>query len=174
MASLSSFAIPIVLGSVFLWGIIRGIDVFGTFLEGASQGLKTVVSIIPALVCLLTAISMFKISGALDVLVHNFTPLAGILGVPPDLLPLALLRPLSGSGAMVLFRDILTSYGPDSFIGRAASVLEGSSETTFYTIAVYFGATTVKKTRHTVTASLVADFAAMVFSVLAVRLFFGG
>ena len=173
MQSFSNFVVPAVIGGIFLWGLCRGVNVFDAFLEGAREGLGTVVSILPALVCLLTAVSMFKAAGALDVLVHSLAPLARAAGIPGEVLPLALLRPISGSGAMVLFKDILDTYGPDSFAGRVASVLEGSSETTFYTIAVYYGATGVKKTRHTLAASLTADFTTLVVSVLAVGIFLG-
>ena len=161
---------PMVIAGIFLWGLSRGQDVFALFVEGAGEGLKTAASIIPALVCLLTVVSMFKASGALDVLTSTLAPLAEAVGFPRQVLPLALLRPLSGSGAMVLFRDILETWGPDSFPGRVASVLEGSSETTFYTIAVYYGATHVRNTRHTLAAALAADVTAAAASVLAVRL----
>lgn len=168
---MSSFMIPMLIGGIFLWGLTQGVDVFGAFLEGAAEGLRVTVSILPALVCLLTAVSMFRASGAMDLLVWAASPIARLLGIPEELLPLALMRPLSGSGAMVLFTDILKQYGPDSFLGRVASVIEGSTETTFYTIAVYYGATRVKKTGPTLAASLAGDLTGMIFSVLTVGLF---
>ena len=174
MRGFSDLVIPAVIAGIFLWGLIREVDVFNAFLEGAGEGLKTAAAIAPALVCLLTVVSVFKASGALDVLVHALTPAASAAGIPSQVLPLALMRPVSGSGAMVLFRDILQTWGPDSFAGRVASVLEGSSETTFYTIAVYYGATSVRETRHTLAASLAADFTALAASTAAVRLFLGG
>ena len=174
MSALSHFIVPVLIGGIFLYGLWRGVDTFGAFLAGAEEGLRTAVSILPALVCLMTAVAMFKASGALDVLSWAAGPLADALGIPREILPLALLRPISGSGAMVLFNDILALYGPDSFIGRVASVLEGSTETTFYTIAVYYGATRVRRTRQTLPAALSADLAGMVMSVFAVRLFLGG
>ena len=116
---------------------------------------------------------MFKASGALDVLSWGLGPLAEGLGLPREVIPLALLRPISGSGAMVLFNDILATYGPDSFIGRVASVMEGSTETTFYTIAVYYGATKVHRTRHTLPSALSADLAGIIMSAVAVRMFLG-
>lgn len=130
-------------------------------------------SITPALICLLTAVAMFKASGALDVLSWGLSPLAQAVGLPGEVIPLALLRPISGSGAMVLFNDLLAVYGPDSFIGRVASVMEGSTETTFYTIAVYYGATHVTRTRHTLPSALSADLAGILMSGVAVRLFLG-
>ncbi|MEA5012045.1 MAG: spore maturation protein [Angelakisella sp.] len=174
MQNFTDFIVPLVIGGVFFWGMVKGVNVFDCFMEGAKDGLKVSVSILPALVCLLTAVSMFKASGALDVFTHALGPAAESIGIPREIIPLALLRPVSGSGAMVLFKDILQTYGPDSFVGRVASVLEGSTETTFYTIAVYYGATQVKKTRHTLVASLSGDVTGLIFSVLTVRLLLGG
>ena len=173
MSVISHFIGPVIIGGIFLYGLCRGVNTFDAFLEGAAEGLRTAASIAPALVCLLTAVAMFKASGALDVLSWAAAPLAEAVGLPREIIPLALLRPISGSGAMVLFNDILQTYGPDSFIGRVASVLEGSTETTFYTIAVYYGATRVTRTRQTLPAALSADLAGMIMSVFAVRLFLG-
>jgi spore maturation protein B len=173
MSVINHFIVPGIIGGIFLYGLCRGVNTFDAFLEGAAEGLHTAASIVPALICLLTAVAMFKASGALDVLSWAIAPLAEIVGFPREVIPLALLRPISGSGAMVLFNDILTTYGPDSFIGRVASVLEGSTETTFYTIAVYYGATRVTKTRHTLPSALSADLTGMLMSVVAVRLFLG-
>ena len=135
--------------------------------------MHTAVGIIPALVGLLTAVAMFKASGCLAVLTEAIRPLADAIGFPAEVVPLALLRPVTGSGAMAIFNDLLHSYGPDTFIGRVASVLEGSTETTFYTIAVYYGAVSVRKSRHTLGASLSADFTGFALSVLTVQLLFG-
>lgn len=173
MSVISHFIVPVIIGGILLYGLCRGVNTFDAFLEGAAEGLRTAASIAPALVCLLTAVAMFKASGALDVLSWAAAPLAEAVGLPREIIPLALLRPISGSGAMVLFNDILQTYGPDSFIGRVASVLEGSTETTFYTIAVYYGATRVTRTRQTLPAALSADLAGMIMSVFAVRLFLG-
>jgi len=173
MAVVNHFIVPVIIGGIFLFGICRGVNTFDAFLEGAKEGLSTVVSITPALICLLTAVAMFKASGALDVLSWSLAPVAEALGLPREVIPLGLLRPISGSGAMVLFNDLLETYGPDSFIGRVASVMEGSTETTFYTIAVYYGATKVTKTRHTLPSALSADLAGIIMSAVAVRLFLG-
>ena len=173
MAAINHFIVPVIIGGIFLYGIYRGVNTFDAFLAGAKEGLSTVVSITPALICLLTAVAMFKASGALDVLSWGLGPLAEGLGLPREVIPLALLRPISGSGAMVLFNDILATYGPDSFIGRVASVMLGSTETTFYTIAVYYGATKVHRTRHTLPSALSADLAGIIMSAVAVRMFLG-
>ena len=165
MDFINHFIVPGIIGGIFLFGVVRGVNTFDAFLEGAREGLSTAVSITPALICLLTAVAMFKASGALDVLSWGLSPLAQAVGLPGEVIPLALLRPISGSGAMV--------YGPDSFIGRVASVMEGSTETTFYTIAVYYGATHVTRTRHTLPSALSADLAGILMSGVAVRLFLG-
>ncbi len=173
MDFINHFIVPGIIGGIFLFGVVRGVNTFDAFLEGAREGLSTAVSITPALICLLTAVAMFKASGALDVLSWGLSPLAQAVGLPGEVIPLALLRPISGSGAMVLFNDLLAVYGPDSFIGRVASVMEGSTETTFYTIAVYYGATHVTRTRHTLPSALSADLAGILMSGVAVRLFLG-
>jgi len=173
MTGLSDFILPITLAGILAYGIFKGVDVFGVFLEGAKEGLTTVVNIAPALIALMTCVGMFKASGALDIVVLLFSPIADLLLIPKEVVPLAILRPISGSGALVIFNDLLGTYGPDSFIGRVASVIEGSSETTFYTIAVYFGAVKVSKTKYTLSASLTADVVGFVMSALMVRLIFG-
>jgi spore maturation protein B len=160
------------MSAIILYGLIKKVDIFECFLEGAKEGLGTSVSILPALVALMTCVGMFKASGVLDILTYALSPVAELLRMPKEIIPLAILRPISGSGAMVIFNNILAEFGPDSYIGRVASVLEGSSETTFYTIAVYYGAIKLTKTRHTLAASLTADLTGFVMSALMVTLFF--
>lgn len=167
-------AVPAMILLIVLYGHQKGVAVFDVFLEGAKEGIMVAFRILPALVGLLTSISMLKMSGGLDLLVYVLTPLAGAFHIPPETLPLALLRPLSGSGSLAVVADIFKSYGPDGFIGRCASVMMGSTETTFYTIAVYFGSVGIEKTRHTVPAALCADLCGMVASVFFVRLLLGG
>ena len=171
--NLNNTVVPAVICGILFYGLLKGVDVFECFLQGAREGFQTAVNILPALVALMTCVGMFKASGALDILSHAAAPLARLLRLPAEVLPLAILRPISGSGAMVLFNDILAKFGPDSYIGRVASVMEGSSETTFYTIAVYYGATRVTKTRHTLPAALTADITGVVMSAVMVRLVFG-
>ena len=173
MTAFSNFIIPITVAGILGFGLYKKVDVFGEFLEGAKEGLKTVVNIAPAIIALMTCVGMLKVSGTLDILVWVFSPLARLLALPQEVLPLAILRPISGSGALVIFNDLLGTYGPDSFVGRVASVIEGSSETTFYTIAVYFGAVKVSKTKYTLSASLAADLVGFVMSAHMVRLIFG-
>ncbi|MDR0991352.1 MAG: spore maturation protein [Ruminococcus sp.] len=168
----TDFLIPGVIALIVAIGFIKKIDVFGEFTDGAAEALKSGVSVLPALVALMTAIGMFRASGALGALTAFLSPAATAVGFPPEVLPLALIRPISGSGAIAVFDSILTEVSPDSFAGRVASVIMGASETTFYTIAVYFGATKIKKPRRALGASLTADFTAFVVSAVAVSVFF--
>ncbi len=170
---MTSFVVPCIIAFILLYGLIKKVDVFDTFIEGAKEGLQTTAQILPALVAILTAIAMFRASGALDAFTAALSPVSDALYFPKECLPLALMRPVSGSGALALYRDIIAQNGPDSFAGRVASVLQGSTETTFYTIAVYYSVTKVKNTRHTLPSSLTADFVGYLMSALTVRLFFG-
>ena len=133
-------------------------DVYGALLEGGLEGLKLLLSIVPALVVLLTAVHMLRASGAVELLTKWHAPAARVVGIPAETLPLVLIRPISGSAALAVGADLMAVHGPDSLIGRTAAVMLGSTETTFYTISVYFGAAGVKKTRYTVPAALIADF----------------
>ena len=132
-------------------------DVYGALLEGGLDGLKLLVTIVPALVVLLTAVHMLRASGAIELLTKWLSPVAAAVGIPAETLPLVLLRPISGSAALAVGADLMSVHGPDSLIGRTAAVMLGSTETTFYTISVYFGAAGVKKTRYTIPAALSAD-----------------
>ena len=133
-------------------------DVYGALLEGGLEGLKLLLSIVPALVVLLTAVHMLRASGAVELLTKWLAPAARVVGIPAETLPLVLIRPISGSAALAVGADLMAVHGPDSLIGRTAAVMLGSTETTFYTISVYFEAAGVKKTRYTVPAALIADF----------------
>ena len=148
-------------------------DVYAALTHGAEEGLTVLLRIIPALVGLLTAVAMFRASGAMDWFSGLFAPMLEVLGVPPEAMPLMLIRPVSGSGALAVGTDLMTTYGPDSYIGRVAAVMLGSTETTFYTIAVYFGSAGIIKTRHTVPAAITADLVGFIASAFAVRLFLG-
>ena len=153
-------------------GLIKRIPVFDAFAIGAKNGLTTLYKIIPTLIGLIVAVNMLKSSGALDLLCNFAEPLAQFLGFPKEIVPMVLLRPVSGSGSTALLNQIFVDQGPDSFAGRVASVLAGASETTFYAVTVYFGSTNVKNIRHTLWVALIADFTAAVMAVLTVRLFY--
>lgn len=162
--------IPLVAVTFVIYGLIRRVGVFDAFLQGAKEGLFTAYTIAPTLVGLITAVTMLRASGAIDWLSDFVTPLAEKLGFPAEIVPVAVLRPISGGGSTALLLNILEESGPDSFAGRIVSVMAGSTETTFYAIAVYYGSVGIKKARHTLVAGLSADFTALVFSVLTVRL----
>lgn len=171
--NLSSLVIPLLLAAVAVYGMGRHVDVYNVLTRGAEEGLTVLLRIIPALVGLLTAVSMFRASGAMEWLSGLCAPVLEFFGVPPEATPLMLIRPVSGNGALAVASDLMAAHGPDSYIGRVAAVMLGSTETTFYTIAVYFGSAGIRKTRHTVPAALAADLTGFFASALAVRIFFG-
>ena len=162
--------IPIIVCGVMIFGLARGVDVFTEFIEGARENMRTAFEVMPALAALMTAVGLFKSSGALELMTGALSPAADALGFPAECLPLALIRPVSGSGATAVFEAILGENHPDGFAGRVASVLMGSTETTFYTIAVYFGVTKVKQTQKVLIAAAVGDVTSFVVSALTVRL----
>jgi len=136
MKTISLFVIPLICIIIISYGFIKRVNIFEAFLEGAAEGVATVIRILPALVGLVAAIAMFRTSGALNFIIELLSPITRILGVPDEVMPLALLRPVSGSGALALVSDILSRFGADSEAGRIASVMMGSTETTFYTLCV--------------------------------------
>lgn len=170
---LSKYAIPTIFLLILSAGMYREVKVYDVFVEGAREGFTTVIRIIPSLVGLLVAVGVFKASGAMDLLVFALKPLAGMLGIPSEVLPLALLRPVSGSASLALVSETIRTYGPDSFIGRLVSTMMGSTETIFYTLAVYFGSVGVKNIRYTLIAALLADLASVLASVWICTLVFG-
>lgn len=160
----------LILAALALYGALRGVDVFAAMTEGIADGLRVLLRIFPAVAALLCAVYALRASGALDALTGLLAPIFRLLGIPVETAPLVLLRPISGSGALAVAGDIMARYGPDSLAGRTAAVMLGSTETTFYVIAVYFGAAGVKKTRWAIPAALCADFTGFVLSSLAARL----
>ena len=160
----------LILASLALYGALRCVDVFAAMTEGIAEGLRVLLRIFPAVAALLCAVYALRASGALDALTGLLAPAFRLLGIPAETAPLVLLRPISGSGALAVAGDIMARYGPDSLAGRTAAVMLGSTETTFYVIAVYFGAAGVKKTRWAIPAALCADFTGFVLSSLAARL----
>ena len=168
-----SLVIPLLLAAVAVYGAARRVDVYGALTRGAGEGFSVLARIVPALVGLMTAVAMFRASGALEWLTGLCAPALELLGIPPETAPLMLVRPISGSGALAVAGDLIAAQGPDSYAGRVAAVMLGSTETTFYTIAVYFGAAGIRRTRHTIPAALTADCVGFAASALAVRLFFG-
>ena len=173
--AVSALAVPCTLAFFPLYAALRGIKVYEQFVEGAKEGFPVALRIIPFLVAMLVAIGMFRGSGGMDLLLHSslVRTLFGHVGFPPDLLPMVLMRPLSGSGTQGLFTDLVTHFGADSSIARTAGTIYGSTETTFYVIAVYFGSVAVRRTRHAIAAGLIADLAGVIVSVAVCRLMFG-
>ena len=173
MALMTQLLAPCVLAGTALYGTLRRVDVYSALVRGAGQGLETLARIAPALICLLTAVAMVRASGLLEALASWLAPVLGRLGLPPELLPLMLVRPISGSAALGVGADLINAYGPDSELGRTAAVMLGSTETTFYTIAVYFSAAGVTRTRYAVPAALCADLVGFLASAWAVGVVFG-
>ena len=171
--ALSELVVPAILCAVGVYGLRRRVDVYGALTKGAEEGLTVLLRVLPSLVGLLTAVYMFRASGAMDFLGRLLAPLLSALGIPPETAPLLLIRPISGSGALAVGSELMETYGVDSYIGRVAAVMLGSSETTFYTVALYYGSAGVTKTRYTIPAALCADFVMFFLSALAVRLLFG-
>ena len=165
LEALSLWAMPVMLVGIPLAGVIRKVKVYDVFVEGAKEGFDVGVRIIPFLVGILVAIGMFRGSGAMDLLTAGLRPIANATGFPAELLPLGILRSLSGSGSLAFTTDLIKTHGADSLIGRMAATMYGSSETTFYVLAVYFGAVSVKRTRHAVPAALIGDIVAALAAV---------
>lgn len=165
--------IPVILAGVALYAAVHRVDVYTALVHGAGEGLNTLMRIVPSLIALLAAVHMLRASGALELAAHLLAPGLEWLGIPPETVALLLVRPVSGSAALGVGADLIAAYGPDSYIGRVAAVMLGSTETTFYTIAVYFGAVGITKTRYAVPAALCADLAGFMAAAWAVRLCFG-
>lgn len=171
--AVSLLAVPGLVAFFTLYAALRGIAVYEEFVEGAKEGFQVALRIMPFLVAMLVAIGMFRSGGGIELLTGWVGPGLEAVGFPPDLLPMALMRPLSGSGTFGLFSDLVKEFGPDHLIARTAATVFGSTETTFYVIAVYFGSVGVKRTRHAVPAGLLADLAGVIASVAICRAVFG-
>ncbi len=172
MNALSLLAIPFLLSFFPLYAATRGVKVYEEFVEGAKEGFGVILKIIPFLVAMLVAIGMFKGAGGIDLLTRALTPVLAPLHFPTDLLPLALMRPLSGSATLALLTDIIHRLGPDNIVSLMAATIYGSTETTFYVAAVYFGSVSVKQTRHAIPAGLLGDLAGVIASVAICRAVF--
>jgi spore maturation protein B len=171
--AVSAWTMPLLLAGIPLWALARGVKVYPAFVEGAKDGFTTAVRIMPALVAVIVALGMLRASGALDTLAAALAPVTGAIGLPASVLPLVIVRPLSGSGALGVVGDVLRTEGPDGYAGRLASVMAGSTETTFYVLAVYFGAVGITRYRQALPAALLADVAGFAAAIAVVRLVFG-
>ncbi|MGI5861113.1 MAG: nucleoside recognition domain-containing protein [Myxococcales bacterium] len=172
-ALMSDWLLPVLMLAIVTVGFARKVKVYESFIAGAKDAFQIAVTIIPFLLAIIVAIGMFRASGAMEALTGALSPITGLIGMPAETLPMALIRPLSGSGALAVMTETMRTYGPDSLIGYIVSIMNGSTETTFYVLAVYFGAVQVRAARHTVAACLCADTLGILGSVLLARLFFG-
>ena len=163
---------PLLILFIIVFGLVRKNEVYEPFIAGASDGLKTLAGVVPSIVGILVAVNMLKASGAIEMIAHALSPVLKLIGMPEEIIPLAFLRPFSGSGSVSIVTDIIKSQGPDSYSGRIAAVMMGSTETTFYTVALYYGAAKVKNIRHTLHAALLADLCGIIGSVIVCRLWF--
>ena len=169
---MTDYLVPLLLTVVCALALRKQENAYETLLEGGMEGLKILLSILPALVLLLTAVTMLRASGAVDILSRFAAPVFRFFGIPEETAMLVLIRPISGSAALAVGADLMAQYGPDSSIGRTVAVMLGSTETTFYTISVYFGAAGIQKTRYTIPAALFADFIGFFMASLTVKLLF--
>lgn len=172
LSKFSNLIIPVIVGLIILYGLYKKISIFDVFISGVEDNIKIGLKILPSLIALMTAIGVFKASGLLEFITDLISPIGDFFNIPVDIIPQFLLRPLSNSGSLVIFKDILEKYGPDSFMARLSSVLQGSSETTFYIIAIYYGAVNIKKTRYTVPCALICDFICFISSVWLSSIYF--
>ena len=169
---MTDYVVPMLLLAASLLALRKKENTYNLLLEGGAEGLKLLLSITPALVILLTAVHMLRASGAVELLSAVLSPAFRLVGIPPETAMLVLIRPISGSAALAVGAELMAEYGPDATIGRTVAVMLGSTETTFYTISVYFGAVGIKKTRYAVPAALFADFVGFFMASLTVRLFY--
>lgn len=166
LSVLSISMIPAMITLILIHGALHKINLYDAFVEGAGEGFKTALRIMPYLVAIFFAVGIFRESGAMDLFTQLLAPVTNLIGIPKEVLPLVLMRPISGSGALGIVQDLIRNYGPDSFIGRVAATMMGSAETIFYTMGIYFGAVAVKNTRHTLSAALVSHLAAVIASII--------
>ena len=169
----SFWILSAIIATGVLYGWVRGVRVYDSLVEGAKEGFQVAIRIIPYLVAILVAVGMFRASGGLELIVGVLSPVTALIGMPAEALPMAILRPLTGSGALGVAAEAMTANGPDSLVGYLVSTYQGSTETTFYVIAVYYGAIGVRNTRHTVPACLMADVTGILAATFIVNLFFG-
>ncbi len=170
MRIISVFSVPVMIVGIVAFGLFKRINVYDSFVDGAKTGAQNMLQIVAPLVGLMVGIYMLRNSGAMEIIGKILQPITDFVGIPADVLPLALLRPVSGSGSMAIVNDIFKNFGPDSTVGKIASVMMGSTETTFYTVAVYFGTVGIKNLRHTLKSALLADVAGMILSVWVVKM----
>jgi len=169
---ISSWSIPLIIFFILSYGVFKKVNIYEVFTEGAREGIKTTLNIFPFILAMLIAINIIQASGAMDIIVKGLRPLIGFLNIPVDVIPLLFLRPLSGSASLSYTAYLLNEYGLDSFIGKLASTIQGSTETTFYVLAVYFGAVGIKKYRYSLLVGLLSDIAGFFAAIFICKLLF--
>ncbi|MCA1058273.1 spore maturation protein [Rossellomorea aquimaris] len=172
ISTISLWLIPIMIGFILIYGTIKKVPTYEVFVDGGKEGIKIAVSIIPFLIGMLVAITIFRESGALEFFVGLIRPALLALGIPPEIVPLAIIRPISGTAALGMMSDIIATYGPDSFIGRLASTLQGSTDTTLYVLTVYFGAVGIRKMGDALKVGLLADLVGIAAAIFIVTIMF--
>lgn len=170
--NIGNIIIPMIIILIITYGMLKGVKVYECFIEGAKDGITICFKIFPYLLAMILAVTVLRESKALDYIISLVNPIVKYIGLPGEVVPLVLIKPLSGSGALGVFTDIINNYGADSYIGRIASTIMGSTETIFYTLTVYFGAVGIKKIRHTLWAAIIADLTAIVMAVIVVTFIF--
>ncbi len=172
MEIISKIILPIFIIVIVFYGVKKKINVYDTFLEGAKEGLQTTFSIFPAIIAMIFAINIFLDSNFLGFVIKIINPIIGNVSLPLEIIPMALLRPISGTASLAVMNDIFKSFGPDSFIGRLASILQGCTDTTVYVIALYFGTIKITKIRHALWVGLFADLVGIIMAIVLTNLFF--
>lgn len=173
ISAISLWTIPVLLSVILVYGLYKKIPVYESFISGAKQGFGTTIKIMPHLVAMMVAVTLFRESGVLDLIIKAINPLLAFINFPSEVVPLALLRSVTGSGSLAITSDLISQFGPDSLIGRLASTIQGSSETTLYVLTVYFGAVAIRNTKYALKVGLIADFIGIVASFIIVSLVFG-
>ena len=167
-----NYIIPLIVVTIIIYGIYKKVDIFDTFIDGVKEGIKLSINLFPTIFAMIIAITLITDSNIINYICNLLKPLFSKISFPTEVLPLALLRPISGSSSLVILNDILAKYGPDSFIGRLSSVMQGSTDTTIYIISMYFASIGIKKTRYSLTVGLLADLLSVIISFIMVNIFF--
>jgi len=172
ISTISLWIIPGLISLIIVFAVWKGVPVFEAFVEGAKDGFQTAIQIIPHLVGMMVAVTIFRDSGAMDLLIQFLNPLLELVKFPTEIFPLAILRPITGTGALAVTTDLISQYGPDSFIGRLASTMQGSTDTTLYIFTVYFGAVGIKNAGYAIKVGLFADLIGIIASIVIVSIYF--
>lgn len=167
-----NYIIPLIVVTIIIYGIYKKVNIFDTFIDGVKEGIKLSINLFPTIFAMIIAITLITDSNIINYICNLLKPLFSKISFPTEVLPLALLRPISGSSSLVILNDILAKYGPDSFIGRLSSVMQGSTDTTIYIISMYFASIGIKKTKYSLTVGLLADLLSVIISFIMVNIFF--